>query len=375
MLRVIFFISLFGALFNLISGECCQKKLVGGQTYHLVGDNDNDATSSLGCKNACSYTLENDTYQGQKYCFAPGKQEAKCLSSGGSNFSVKSVVPGTGFNLFATYSNFSCNTRTIITEFGHAEFPNEIYCGPQVTLCADSLLGTPHFSCCKKTTYSFGFPNLFILPDKTGSYFAKGCKIEIEPLPKPIDLIPEKPSGFYTFVDSWRARADSNVVWENDDCPPQDQAIIGNRPIRPFTYFDYCGKYTISADSFYPSPEGKCQVQSDEYPIPNWNITKTDTGCEIKKVDFLEFFVFVDSWGAVAVATVTWEYSQQCPTQKHLIIGSHTNTPFVYYDTCGKYTITANSKGGPCTKESNEYPIPNWRIINASSGCIIEKFA
>ena len=49
-----------------------------------MGDNDNDATSSLGCKNACSYKLKNDTYQGQKYCFGPGKQEVKCLSSEGN---------------------------------------------------------------------------------------------------------------------------------------------------------------------------------------------------------------------------------------------------------------------------------------------------
>ena len=48
-----------------------------------MGDNDNDASSSLGCKNACSYTLENDTERGKKYCFASGKQETKCLSSGG----------------------------------------------------------------------------------------------------------------------------------------------------------------------------------------------------------------------------------------------------------------------------------------------------
>ena len=28
--------------------------------------------------------LENDTDLGKKYCFRPGKQEAKCLSSGGN---------------------------------------------------------------------------------------------------------------------------------------------------------------------------------------------------------------------------------------------------------------------------------------------------
>lgn len=81
MFRVIFFISLFGALFNSTSKKCCKKKNVGGQTYHLVENNDNDATSSLGCKNACSYVLENDTDLAKKYCFAPGEQEAKCLSS------------------------------------------------------------------------------------------------------------------------------------------------------------------------------------------------------------------------------------------------------------------------------------------------------
>ena len=65
-------------------GECCGKKIVGGQTYHLVRNNDNDVSSSLGCKNSCSYAIENDTDLGKKYCFAPGKLEAKCLSSGGN---------------------------------------------------------------------------------------------------------------------------------------------------------------------------------------------------------------------------------------------------------------------------------------------------
>ena len=58
--------------------------MVGGQTYHLVGNNDKDVTTSLGCKNACSYALENDSNPGQKYCFAPGKKVVKCLSSGGN---------------------------------------------------------------------------------------------------------------------------------------------------------------------------------------------------------------------------------------------------------------------------------------------------
>ncbi len=49
-----------------------------------MGSNDNVAASTFGCKNACSYELENDTDPGQKYCFAPGIQEAKCVSSGGN---------------------------------------------------------------------------------------------------------------------------------------------------------------------------------------------------------------------------------------------------------------------------------------------------
>ena len=62
-------------------GNCCRKKVVGGQTYNLVENNDKDAIS-LGCKNACSYTLEKDTNLGGKYCFKQGNQEAKCLSLG-----------------------------------------------------------------------------------------------------------------------------------------------------------------------------------------------------------------------------------------------------------------------------------------------------
>ena len=98
MFHVIFLISLIGSLFNLTSkiwicyhflsikfegGECCPKKIVGGKTYNLVRNNDKDINPSLGCKNACSYALENDPNPGQKYCFAPGEKEVKCLSSGG----------------------------------------------------------------------------------------------------------------------------------------------------------------------------------------------------------------------------------------------------------------------------------------------------
>ena len=60
----------------------------------LLEKNDDDATTLLGCKNACSYTLQNDTNLGQKYCFASGKQKVKCLTSGGKYLTLnKSLDP------------------------------------------------------------------------------------------------------------------------------------------------------------------------------------------------------------------------------------------------------------------------------------------
>ena len=284
-------------------------------------------------------------------------------------------------------------------EFGPVHFPNEQYCGPKVTLCAYTEFGTLYHSCCIKTTYRF--PNLSILPDRTGSLFAKRCKIEAEAFQKAIDLIPEKPSEFFTFVDSSRAIAHTSVFWEYGVCPGQDQTVIGHGPIRPYNYFDYCGKYFIMVESVYPSPQGYCRVESDEYPIPNWNITKTDTGCKIQKVNFLEFFIFVDSpTERSASATVSWEDAQQCPFQMHQIyslpnpqflfaaqnvtdvsdVVSLSYVPFLYYnmnkDTCGKYTITATFDGATyCRTDSDEYPIPNWRLIKFPGNCTIVKIA
>ena len=51
------------------------KKIVGVKTYNLVRNNDKDITTSLGCKNGCSYALENDSNLGKKYCFAPEKKK------------------------------------------------------------------------------------------------------------------------------------------------------------------------------------------------------------------------------------------------------------------------------------------------------------
>ena len=239
-------------------------------------------------------------------------------------------------------------------------------------MTAISELGTPHFGCSITTT--FKFPDLNIYPQKTGSLFAsKGCKISETIFNKPIHYIPEKQNEFFTFVDSRDAIAHSSVVWENDDCPPEDMTILGKGLNWPFAYFDYCGNYTITANSVYPAPQGNCSVKSDEYPIPNWNITKTDTGCNIGKVAFLEFYIYVDSWTAMATATVSWE-DAQCQTQTKWIKGSLPNYPFMYYDTCGQYTIRATSKGANCVYQTDEYPIPNLRIFNFPSGvCLIQK--
>ena len=190
----------------------------------------------------------------------------------GSNFIIFNLIPD-GFNLDVTYSNSSCNGQGMVRIDGapnSAQFPNTEDCGPLVNVTASSYLGTPHYSC--NTTQTFKFPNLFIKPSTSGLGFA-GCDIDTEPKPS-INQLPQIPpeNKFFIFVDRRQAAASATVVFgEPHLCSPQTVFIFGPLPNTPITYFDLCGRYTISAETSFPV-KANCTIGSDEYPIPNWRI-------------------------------------------------------------------------------------------------------
>ena len=68
-----------------------------------MANNDTEALA-LGCTNGCSYSLENDANQKGKYCFKPGNQESKCLST------VDSL---TAINGNAKVKRFDCQKCTM----------------------------------------------------------------------------------------------------------------------------------------------------------------------------------------------------------------------------------------------------------------------
>ena len=43
-------------------------------------------------------------------------------------------------------------------------------------------------------------------------------------------------------------------------------------------YYDFCGSYNIQAEGFHGLD---CQVTSDLYPIPNWQIAGDGKGCSV----------------------------------------------------------------------------------------------
>ena len=72
---------------------------------------------------------------------------------------------GAIFNVSATYTNSACDDQAEIQNktFGDfAEFPDDEFCGPYVTMNASSMLGSRQFEC--STTTMYKFPNLFIKP-------------------------------------------------------------------------------------------------------------------------------------------------------------------------------------------------------------------
>jgi len=294
----------------------------------------------------------------------------------GQIFTIRNYFFNSGFDLSVRYTNSSCNGQADDV-FSAAEFPNTEDCGPHVTVDALSVIGTPHFGC--QATETFMFPDLYIKPATQASGF-QGCAIDSKPFTPYATELLEIPSDnkFSIFVDRREAGASATVVWEKSLlCPSKTRDLIGSQLNRPITYFDYCGNYTISAETSFPISQAICTVQSDEYPIPDWTIVQevNSQKCTITKSDG-NFFIFVDSRRAIGTATVEWE---ECPTQNKFIKGNWINNPLPYYAFCGNYTISARTiypNQANCTAvHSYEYPIPAWTIIQdvEARECTINK--
>ena len=288
-----------------------------------------------------------------------------------------------GINLSATYSNSSCNRRAQVDTSGlpsSAQFPNEENCGPRVTVTATLDNETNDYSCYVTSRFdllkSGGFPNLLVIPIRLGSNHlgciltvSKGKEFSNQILPLPATTI---------YVDSREAIAAGSIVWQNDDCPTQHFFIKGSEIIQPLTYYDYCGNFTINAQSFYPLPQANCTVESNKYPtpyyktrIPNWRISKTRYGCTIGNVDFLEFYVFVGAWKKSASVFVDWK---NCPSQTLHVWGNSPYPPsFQYGPYCDDYIVIATIDGLTCSWGSSRYPIPNLKADTSNGTCTIDK--
>lgn len=81
------------------------------------------------------------------------------------------------------------------------------------------------------------------------------------------------------------------VDWQNSEyCPSQDSGPIFESVGPVFIpYYDFCGSYTITAASLAPYPVKLCSVRSDEYPIPNWTISRNEDNCTLEKSTIAEF--------------------------------------------------------------------------------------
>ena len=60
-----------------LGSGCCEKKIVGGTTYRLIGEED---TSTFSCMDKCTYSKEGEA--DSKYCFASGDLQVECKGSG-----------------------------------------------------------------------------------------------------------------------------------------------------------------------------------------------------------------------------------------------------------------------------------------------------
>ena len=286
-----------------------------------------------------------------------------------------------GISLIATYSNSSCNRRAQVDTKGlpsSAHFPNEENCGPRVTVTATLDNETNDYSCHATSRFNLlksgGFPNLQVIPVRLGSNLpgctlTDGKELSNQNLQLPTTTI---------YVDSWDAFAAGSIFWQNEDCPTQQFFIKGSEIIQPLPYYDYCGNFTITAQSLSPLPQADCAVESNEYPtpyyntrIPNWKISKTRYGCTIDNVDFLEFYVFVGGWKKSASVFVDWK---NCPSQTLRVWGNSPFPPsFQYGPYCDDYIVIANIDGVTCSWGSSRYPIPNLKADSNNGTYTMDK--
>ena len=73
---------------TFLGQKCCKEKIVGGETYSLLGEED---TSSFSCMDRCTYSKDKDP--NSKFCFAPGTLKTECKSSPSSFPSATSALP------------------------------------------------------------------------------------------------------------------------------------------------------------------------------------------------------------------------------------------------------------------------------------------
>ncbi len=71
------------------------------------------------------------------------------------------------------------------------------------------------------------------------------------------------------------------VEWEKEEyCPPQNVTVKRDNP-EYIPYYDFCGSYNISAETFLGL---KCQDFSFSlYPIPNLLISGDGKGCRVSR--------------------------------------------------------------------------------------------
>ena len=103
--------------------------------------------------------------------------------------------------------------------------------------------------------------------------------------------IPTNEFSMLAYSSGGGSRADASVDWQNSEyCPSQDSGPIFESVGPVFIpYYDFCGSYTITAASLAPYPVKLCSVRSDEYPIPNWTISRNEDNCTLEKSTIAEF--------------------------------------------------------------------------------------
>ena len=87
----------------VLGAGCCEKKVVGGSIYTLIGEED---TSTFSCMDKCTYSKEGEA--NSKYCFAAGDLQVEC--KGSSTATAGGATPATAGGSAPTPSGGSAPT-------------------------------------------------------------------------------------------------------------------------------------------------------------------------------------------------------------------------------------------------------------------------